>query len=89
MQFNDGLTVYSLPIGCPNCRKVKAALERDNIVAKHEDITTHPELLEHVKANGHTTAPVVVGQRNGVTLILSGAAFLNNSQQFELLQSLA
>ena len=53
------IIVYSKP-QCVACDQTKKWLERNGLDYKEEQLADHPDIVEEVKASGHTSAPICV-----------------------------
>ena len=53
------ITVYTTP-NCLQCAATKRALDRAGAEYRVVDLAEHSEDLEHLKALGYATAPVVI-----------------------------
>ncbi|MDK8237440.1 glutaredoxin domain-containing protein [Actinomyces urogenitalis] len=51
--------IYAAP-DCPGCRMTKQALERQGVPIEVVDLSKNPDILERLKAQGFSQAPVVV-----------------------------
>lgn len=53
------ITIYSKP-QCSACTQTKKWLERNDLEYEEEQLADHPDIVEEVKASGHTAAPICI-----------------------------
>jgi glutaredoxin len=80
------ITLYSKP-NCPFCESAKAWLTGHDFAFKTIDVTTNPDALALMKANGHQPVPQLY---LGATLIVEGGfAGLRNFGEAKLREAVS